>query len=44
MCDFVEHAAVPAVLASLDVFVLPSAYEEMGSILVEAMAAGLPVV
>jgi glycogen(starch) synthase len=41
---FVEHTAVPAVLASLDVLVLPSAYEEMGSVLVEAMAAGLPVV
>jgi glycogen synthase len=41
---FVEHSAVPAVLASLDVLVLPSAYEEMGSVLVEAMVAGLPVV
>jgi glycogen(starch) synthase len=41
---FVEHAAVPGVLASLDVLVLPSAYEEMGSVLVEAMASGLPVV
>jgi glycogen synthase len=41
---FVGHATVPAVLASLDVLVLPSAYEEMGSVLTEAMAAGLPVV
>jgi glycosyltransferase involved in cell wall biosynthesis len=41
---FVDHAAVPAVLASLDVLVLPSDYEEMGSVLTEAMAAGLPVV
>jgi 2-deoxystreptamine N-acetyl-D-glucosaminyltransferase/2-deoxystreptamine glucosyltransferase len=41
---FVEHTAVPAVLASLDVLVLPSAYEEMGSVLTEAMASGLPVV
>jgi 2-deoxystreptamine N-acetyl-D-glucosaminyltransferase/2-deoxystreptamine glucosyltransferase len=32
------------VLASLDVLVLPSVYEEMGSVLTEAMAAGLPVV
>jgi glycogen synthase len=41
---FVAHTAVPAVLWSLDVLVLPSAYEEMGSVLTEAMAAGLPVV
>jgi glycogen synthase len=41
---FVEHAVVPAVLGCLDVLVLPSAYEEMGSVLTEAMAAGLPVV
>jgi glycogen(starch) synthase len=44
MCGFVQHSAVPAVLSSLDVLVLPSAYEEMGSVLVEAMASGLPVV
>ncbi|MDP5181829.1 glycosyltransferase [Blastococcus sp. BMG 814] len=44
MAGFVDHAAVPAVLSSLDVLVLPSAYEEMGSVLVEAMASGLPVV
>ncbi|MGY1744276.1 glycosyltransferase [Blastococcus sp. SYSU D00695] len=41
---FVAHDAVPSVLAGLDVLVLPSAYEEMGSVLTEAMAAGLPVV
>ncbi len=44
LAGFVEHSRVPAVLASLDVLVLPSAYEEMGSVLTEAMAAGLPVV
>jgi glycogen synthase len=44
LAGFVEHAAVPGVLAALDVLVLPSAYEEMGSVLTEAMASGLPVV
>ena len=44
LTGFVEHTAVPGVLASLDVLVLPSAYEEMGSVLTEAMASGLPVV
>jgi 2-deoxystreptamine N-acetyl-D-glucosaminyltransferase/2-deoxystreptamine glucosyltransferase len=44
LAGFVEHPAVPAVLASLDVLVLPSAYEEMGSVLTEAIATGLPVV
>jgi glycosyltransferase involved in cell wall biosynthesis len=44
LTGFVEHSAVPAVLRSLDLLVLPSAYEEMGSVLVEAMVAGLPVV
>lgn len=41
---FVDHDAVPAVLSSLDVLVLPSVYEELGSVLTEALAAGLPVV
>jgi glycosyltransferase involved in cell wall biosynthesis len=31
-------------LAAADVLVLPSIYEEMGSVLVEAMHAGVPVV
>lgn len=41
---FVPHDLVPAVLAHADLLVLPSVYEELGSILVEAMQAGLPVV
>jgi glycosyltransferase involved in cell wall biosynthesis len=41
---FVPHDRVPAWLAHLDVLVMPSDYEERGSILVEALASGLPVV
>ena len=41
---FVDHDRVPAVLAHLDVLVLPSVYEELGSVIVEAMASGVPVV
>lgn len=41
---FLPHDHVPAVLAHADVFVLPSRYEELGSVLVEAMHSGLPIV
>jgi glycosyltransferase involved in cell wall biosynthesis len=41
---FVNQAELPAVLASADVFVLPSDYEPWGLIVNEAMCAGLPVV
>ncbi len=41
---FVPHDRVPAVLSHADVLALPSAYEELGSVLLEAMWAGLPVV
>jgi glycogen(starch) synthase len=50
LCDrvhvtgFVSHERVPAVFASADVLVLPSHYEELGTVLVEAVHAGLPVV
>lgn len=35
---------VPRIVASLSLFILPSANEGMGRVLVEAMAAGVPVV
>ncbi|MBV7694121.1 glycosyltransferase family 4 protein [Streptomyces sp. TRM70350] len=41
---FLPHGEIPAILAHTDVVVLPSVYEELGSVLVEAMAAGRPVV
>jgi len=39
-----EREDVPAVLAATDIFVLPSAIEPFGMAVVEAMAAGVPVV
>lgn len=41
---FMAHEEVPAVLAHADVLVLPSVYEELGSIVVEALHSGVPVV
>jgi glycogen(starch) synthase len=41
---FVDHKQVPGVLASADLLVLPSLYEELGTVLVEALQAGIPVV
>ena len=41
---FVPHEEVPAFLAHADVLALPSTYEELGAVLVEAMQAGLPIV
>ncbi len=40
----VTRDQVPALLAASDVFVLPSLYEELGTAVIEAMQAGLPVV
>jgi glycogen(starch) synthase len=41
---FVPHDRTPAVLASADLLVLPSFYEELGTVLVEALQVGLPTV
>lgn len=41
---FRPHEDVAGILAAADILVLPSIYEEMGSVLTEAMAAGVPVV
>jgi glycogen(starch) synthase len=41
---FVPHERIPAVLRDIDVLVLPSRYEELGSVLLEAMYARVPIV
>jgi glycosyltransferase involved in cell wall biosynthesis len=41
---FVAHPQVAAVLAHTDVLVLPSRYEELGSVLLETIRAGVPIV
>jgi glycosyltransferase involved in cell wall biosynthesis len=41
---FVAHERLPAVLAHADLLVLPSLYEELGTVLLEAMQADLPIV
>src|SRR5215213_10792925 len=41
---FVAHERLPTILAHADLIVLPSLYEELGTVLLEAMQAGLPVV
>ena len=39
-----DRRDIPAILASLDVSVLPSASESLSNVILESMAAGLPVV
>jgi len=41
---FRPHHEVARILSHADVFAAPSLYEELGTVLLEAMAAGLPVV
>jgi glycogen(starch) synthase len=41
---FFAHDRLPAVLAHADLLVLPSLYEELGTVLLEAMQAALPIV
>lgn len=46
ICDygFVQPHALPALLASHDVFILPSRHDGWGVVILEAMASGLPVI
>jgi glycosyltransferase involved in cell wall biosynthesis len=39
-----DRQDIPAILASLDVSVLPSASESLSNVIIESMAAGIPVV
>jgi glycosyltransferase involved in cell wall biosynthesis len=41
---FLTHDRLPAVMSHADLLVLPSLYEELGTVLLEAMQAGLPIV
>jgi glycogen(starch) synthase len=41
---FRPHREIPAVLRHADLLCLPSRYEELGSVLLEAMQAGVPIV
>src|SRR5215216_7724000 len=41
---FFSHDRVPATMVHADLLVLPSLYEELGTVLLEAMYAGLPIV
>lgn len=44
LLGFRPHEEIPALLRSADVLVLPSLYEELGSVLLEGMQAGVPIV
>jgi glycogen(starch) synthase len=40
---FLAHDRLPAAISHADLLVLPSLYEELGTVLLEAMQAGLPI-
>jgi glycogen synthase len=44
LLGFRPHHEIAAILRHTNVFVLPSMYEELGSVLIEAMQAGAPIV
>jgi glycosyltransferase involved in cell wall biosynthesis len=44
VCFLGDRRDIPAILASLDVSVLPSTSESLSNVILESMAAGLPVV
>jgi glycogen synthase len=37
-----DHRDIPSIMHSIDVLILPSQYEELGTVLIEAMASGVP--
>ena len=41
---YIDHAHLPALLHSADIFIRPSRSEGMGNSFIEAMAAGIPVI
>src|SRR5829696_4780760 len=41
---FLAHDRLPAVMSHADLLVLPSLYEELGTVLLEAIQVGLPIV
>lgn len=43
-CFLGDRQDIPAILASMDVSVLPSASESLSNVIIESMAAGIPVV
>ena len=44
VCFLGDRRDIPAILASLDLSVLPSASESLSNVIIESMAAGVPVV